>query len=49
MFISGINFMLLLLFFNRKFKKAIHDAELKWYFWSVALFTAAIAVILYYT
>lgn len=49
MFISGINFMLLLLFFNRKFKKAIHDAELKWYFWSVVLFTAAIAVILYYT
>ncbi|MDE5701694.1 MAG: TrkH family potassium uptake protein [Bacteroides sp.] len=49
MFVSGINFMLLLLFFNRKFKKAIHDAELKWYFWSVVLFTAAIAVILYYT
>lgn len=49
MFVSGINFMLLLLFFNRKFKKAIHDAELKWYFWSVVLFTAAIAIILYYT
>ena len=44
MFISGINFTLLLFFVNRKFKKVIHDAELKWYFWSVVLFTGLIAV-----
>lgn len=49
MFVSGINFMLLLLFFTRKFKKAIHDVELKWYFWSVVFFTVVIAVILYHT
>ena len=46
---SGINFTLLLLFVNRKFKKVIDNAELKWYFWSVAGFTAIIAVVLYYT
>ncbi len=49
MFISGINFTLLLLFVNRKFKKFIDNAELKWYFWSVVVFTAVIAVVLYYT
>ena len=49
MFISGINFTLLLFFVNRKFKKVIHDAELKWYFWSVILFTGLIAVILFYS
>lgn len=49
MFISGINFTLLLLFVNRKFKKFISDAELKFYFGSVVLFTAVIAIVLYYT
>jgi len=49
MFISGINFTLLLFFVNRKFKKVIDNAELKWYFWSVAGFTGVIAVVLYYT
>ncbi|WP_294617398.1 TrkH family potassium uptake protein [uncultured Bacteroides sp.] len=49
MFISGINFTLLLFFVNRKFKKIIDNAELKWYFWSVAGFTAIITVILYHT
>ena len=49
MFVSGINFTLLLLFVNRKFKKFIGNAELKWYFWSVVSFTAVIAVVLYYT
>ena len=49
MFISGINFTLLLFFVNRKFKKVIDNAELKWYFWSVVGFTAVIAVVLYYT
>ena len=49
MFISGINFTLLLFFVNRKFKKVIDNAELKWYFWSVVGFTTVIAVVLYYT
>lgn len=49
MFISGINFTLLLFFVNRKFKKAFNNAELKWYFWSVVGFTGIIAVVLYYT
>ena len=49
MFISGINFTLLLLFVNRKFKKFIGDAELRFYFGSVSLFTVIIAIILYYT
>ena len=48
MFISGINFTLLLLFVNGKLKKFVHDAELKWYFWSVTGFTIVIAAILYY-
>ena len=49
MFISGFNFTLLLLFVNRKFKKFIGNAELKFYFGSVVLFTAVIAIVLYYT
>ena len=49
MFVSGINFTLLLFFINRKFKKVFDNAELKWYFWSVIGFTGVIAVILYYT
>ena len=49
MFISGITFTLLLLFVNRKFKKFIGNAELKFYFGSVVLFTAVIAIVLYYT
>lgn len=36
MFLSGVNFTLLLLMFNGKIKKFIHDAELKFYFISVA-------------
>ena len=49
MFISGINFTLVLLFVNRKFKKFSGNAELKFYFGSVVLFTAVIAIVLYYT
>lgn len=49
MFICGINFTVLLLFVNRKFKKSFQDAELRWYFWSVVLFTGLITVILYGT
>ena len=49
MFISGINFTLVLLFVNRKFKKFISNAELKFYFSSVVFFTVVIAIALYYT
>ena len=49
MFLSGINFTLLLLFFTGKLKKVFQNVELKWYFWSVVLFTAFIAIVLYYT
>lgn len=49
MFVCGINFTLLLFFVNRKYKKLIQDAELKWYFLSVVLFTLLIAGILYYS
>lgn len=33
---------------QRKAQKFVHDAELKWYFWSVTGFTIVIAAILYY-
>ena len=49
MFLSGVNFTLLLFFVTGKFRKFIHDVELKWYFYSVALFTSFIAVTLYFT
>ena len=49
MFISGINFTLILLCTQRKFQKVIHDAELKWYLWSVLIFTGIIASILHFT
>ena len=49
MFLSGINFTLLLLMFNGKIKKFIHDAELKFYFLCVSFFTIFIAVWLYQT
>lgn len=49
MFLSGVNFTLLLLMFNGKIKKFIHDAELKFYFISVAFFTLFIAFWLYHT
>ena len=49
MFISGINFTLLLLLVNGKLKKIISNAELKFYFGSVVFFTTIIAVGLYYT
>lgn len=49
MFVSGINFTLLLLLVNGKFKKIISNAELKFYFGSVVFFTTIIAAGLYYT
>lgn len=49
MTISGINFMLLLLFVNGKFKKFFQDTELKWYLISVTVFTVFISLGLYKT
>lgn len=49
MTVSGINFTLLLLFVNRKFKKFFENTELKWYLISVVLFTLGIAAGLYHT
>lgn len=49
MTVSGINFILLLLFVNRKFKKLFEDTELKWYLASVAIFTLVITIGLYHT
>lgn len=49
MTISGINFTMLLLFVNRKFKKFFANTELKWYLISVGLFTLAITAGLYHT
>ncbi|MBQ8500888.1 MAG: TrkH family potassium uptake protein [Bacteroides sp.] len=47
MFISGINFTLILLFAMGKFKKSLFDSELKFYCWCVALSTLFISVVLY--
>lgn len=49
MTISGINFTMLLLFVNRKFKKFFANTELKWYLISVGLFTLVITAGLYHT
>lgn len=49
MFVSGINFTLLLLVLSGKIKKFFHNEELKFYFMSVAFFTLFIAVWLYQT
>jgi len=49
MTISGVNFTMLLLFVNGKFKKFFANTELKWYLISVAVFTLTIAGGLYHT
>ena len=49
MTVSGINFTLLLLFVNKKFKKFFENTELKWYLISVGVFTLFIAAGLYHT
>lgn len=49
MTISGINFMLLLLFASGKFKKFFQDTELKWYLTSIIGFTLFITIGLYKT
>ncbi len=48
MFLSGVNFTLLLLLVGGKFKKVVYDAELKWYFFSVIGLTVLITGILLY-
>ncbi|MCD8310550.1 MAG: TrkH family potassium uptake protein [Prevotellaceae bacterium] len=47
MFLSGINFTLLLLFITGRFKKMLFDAELRFYFICVACFTVFTTVVLY--
>ena len=47
MFISGINFTLILLAITGHFKKMVYDAELKFYSVSIVGFTLCIAIILY--
>lgn len=49
MTVSGINFTLLLLFVNRRFKKFFENTELKWYLISVSVYTLFIAAGLYHT
>ncbi len=46
MFISGINFTLLLLFATGHFKKSFRDAELHFYVWTVTASTLFITVVL---
>lgn len=46
---SGVNFTLLLLFVNRKFKKFFSNTELKWYLISIAAFTFIIFIGIYQT
>lgn len=48
MFISGINFSLLLLLVNRRFRKVAVNAELRFYVGCVTLFTLIIAAVLYF-
>ena len=47
MFISGINYSLLILFVSGKFKRALKDSELKCYTLIVIVFTLAITVMLW--
>lgn len=50
MFLSGINFSLLYLFFMKgKIKRFFQDSELKWYTMSVIIFTGITAIALFFT
>ena len=49
MFLSGINFSLLLFALTGRFKKFFKNAELKWFFISVVILTVFIATGLYWT
>ncbi|KAA6323733.1 Trk system potassium uptake protein TrkH [termite gut metagenome] len=47
--LSGINFSLLLLFANGKFKRFFQDAELKWYLTSIIIFIIIVTIGLNHT
>jgi trk system potassium uptake protein TrkH len=47
--LSGINFSLLLLFANGKFKRFFQDAELKWYLTSIVIFIIVVTIGLNHT
>ncbi len=49
MFISGINFILMLTFLKGKYKKVMMDSELKFYTACIGLFTLFIAVVLFFS
>lgn len=49
MFISGINYSLLILFASGKFKKALHDSELRWYALTVVIVTILFTLALWYS
>jgi trk system potassium uptake protein TrkH len=49
MFLSGINFTLLLCLVTGRFRKFFNNAELKWYFVSVVAFTIFVAVWLFFS
>ena len=48
MFISGINFILMLTFIKGRYRKVVADSELKFYVSCVTLFTLFIAVVLFF-
>ncbi|KAA6328758.1 Trk system potassium uptake protein TrkH, partial [termite gut metagenome] len=47
--LSGVNFSLLLLFVNGKFKRFFQDAELKWYLTSIIVFIIVVTIGLNHT
>ena len=47
MFISGINYSLLILFVNGRFKRALKDSELKWYALSIVAATLVFTIVLW--
>lgn len=47
MFISGINYSLLILFVSGRFKRALKDSELKWYALTVITFSIVITILLW--
>ncbi len=47
MFISGINYSLLILFVNGRFKRALKDSELKWYAVTVVAATFVFTIVLW--
>jgi len=48
MFLAGTNFVLSYFAFKGKVKKIIHDEEFKFYFRFIAIFTAIVALIIYF-